>query len=397
LNRDKAIHAKPRAPVGDLGLVARLRAAMDEAGGDISFAEYMDLALFAPRLGYYSAGAEQFGSGGDFLTAPESSTLFAACVAVQVSEVLAGIGGGDICELGAGSGVLAVDLLERLAESDCLPRRYVVIERSAALRERQRAHLGSRLPELATRVEWLNAIPRDLCGVVLANEVLDVIPAHRFRVHAGGFHECRVAWRDNRFVWTERDCTGSGLAEHIEAILGGLEHRLPGGYVSECAPARQHFIADVGSRLKQGMLLLFDYGYGRAEYYHPQRSNGTLRCFHRHRTHDDPLILAGLQDISVHVDFTAIAQAALDSGLALAGYTTQADFLLATGLLDACEGVNPATRRYAELTAQIKRLTLPGQMGEAVKVLALTRRYDKGLLGFSGRDMRARLELEVRR
>jgi len=382
-------------PLGDPGLVARLRTAMDDAGGDISFAEYMDLALYAPGCGYYCGGSDLFGSGGDFVTAPESSPLFAACVATQLGEILAGIDGGDICELGAGSGALAADLLERLAESECLPRRYSIVERSAALRERQRAHLALRLPGLATRVEWLDAVPREFCGVVLANEVLDATPAHRFCVRAHGFAECRVAWRDNRFVWTQGECSGSRLAEHLEGILGALDHRLPAGYVSECAPARQDLIADVGARLKHGVVLLFDYGYGRAEYYHAQRSNGTLRCFHRHRAHDDPLILAGLQDISVHVDFSAIAQAALTSGLALAGYTTQAEFLLASGLLQACEGVDPGTRRFAELTAQIKRLTLPGQMGEAVKVLALVRAYDDSLTGFATRDLRNRLELKV--
>lgn len=395
MKRDKTTPAEVPAPLGAPALVARLRTAIEEAGGDISFAEYMELALYAPGCGYYCGGSDLFGSGGDFITAPESSPSFATCVATQLSEILANIAGGDICELGAGSGALAADLLAHLAESDGLPRRYCIVERSAALRDRQRAHLASRLPGLATRVEWLDAIPGEFCGVVLGNEVLDAIPAHRFRVRAeDGFVECRVGWRDDRFVWTEGECSGSRLAGHLEGILGALDHRLPAGYVSECAPARQDFIAAVGTRLKQGVVLLFDYGYGRAEYYHPQRSNGTLRCFHRHRAHDDPLILAGLQDISVHVDFTAIAQAALASGLALAGYTSQAEFLLASGLLEACEGVDPGTRRFAELTAQIKRLTLPGQMGEAVKVLALVRAYDDSLTGFSTRDLRNRLEVD---
>lgn len=382
-------HARPRE--GDPRLIALVREAIDAAGGGLSFADYMDLALFAPGLGYYSAGAGQFGSAGDFVTAPESSPLFARCVAAQVGEVLTVLEGCDICEVGAGSGALAVELLAQLAEAERLPQRYLIVERSAALRERQRERLNSRMPDVGRRVSWQDELPREFRGVVLANEVLDAIPAHRFRMHAGGFRECRVGWQDGRFTWTEADCSGSPLAEHLDAILRGLGHLLPDAYVSECAPARQHFIARICACLKQGLVLLFDYGYARAEYYHLQRSSGTLRCFHRHRAHDDPLILTGLQDISVHVDFTALAEAAVAGGLEVAGYTTQAEFLLATGLLEACRGVDPATRRHAELTAQIKRLTLPGQMGEAVKVLALVRAYEGTLMGFSTRDLRARL------
>lgn len=376
---------------GNPRLVALIRAAIEQAGGAISFAEYMELALFAPELGYYHAGADQFGSSGDFITAPESSPLFGRCVALQVGEVLSRLGGGDVCEVGAGSGALAADLLESLAEAGCLPRSYFVIERSPALRERQRTRLGSRLGDLAGRVSWQDELPRDFCGVVLANEVLDAMPAHRFRVHGAQLGECRVAWADGGFRWVEVDCSGSTLGKLIQSILCTLDHPLAEGYLSECAPARQRFIGSLGVSLNRGVALLFDYGYGRAEYYHPQRSSGTLRCFHRHQAHDDPLILTGLQDISVHVDFTAIAEAALGAGLHVAAYTTQAEFLLATGLLETCRGVDPASRQHAELTAQIKRLTLPGQMGEAVKVLALARNYDGSLVGFSGRDLRGRL------
>ena len=376
---------------GNPRLTALLRAAMDEAGGSISFADYMDLALFAPNLGYYHAGIGQFGGSGDFVTAPELSPLFARCVAELAGEVLSVLGGGDICEVGAGSGALAADLLECLAQAGRLPRRYLIIERSPALRERQHAHLASRLPDVAARVGWYGDLPSDFRGLVLANEVLDAMPAHRFRVHAGGFHECRVGWQDGRFQWVEAACSGSALAEHVGTILHSLNHALPEGYVSECAPARQRFVGGLGACLKQGVVLLFDYGYARAEYYHPQRSSGTLRCFHRHRAHDDPLILSGLQDISVHVDFTCVAEAAAAAGLEVAGYTTQAEFLHATGFLEACRGVDPASRRHAELTAQIKRLTWPGQMGEAVKVLALVREYEGALTGFSGRDLRGRL------
>ncbi len=372
-------------------LVQLLRDAIDAAGGSISFSEYMDLALYAPGLGYYSASAEQFGGGGDFVTAPETSPLFARSLARQTSEVLGELGDGDVCEVGAGSGALAADLLEALAESNCLPRRYWIIERSARLREHQQAILASRLPDLMARVGWCDDCPRRFRGMLLANEVLDAMPADRFRVHAAGVRECRVGWQGDRFCWIEADCSGSALGMHIASILDSLDYRLPEGYESECAPARQAWINRFGERFERGVALLIDYGYARAEYYHPQRASGTLRCFHRHRVHDDPLLMAGLQDISVHVDFSALAEAAAAAGLAIPGYTTQGEFLLATGILDACRDVEPTTRRYAELTAQIKRLTLPGEMGEAVKVMALARDYDGPLTGFSGRDLRGRL------
>lgn len=376
---------------GDPRLVALLREAIDEAGGSISFAEYMDLALFAPGLGYYSAGADQFGGAGDFVTAPESSPLFARCAALQVGQILSALGGGDICEVGAGSGALAGDLLKRLAESNCLPRRYFVVERSPALRERQQARLAESVPGIVDRIRWQDGLPQVFSGVLLANEVLDAIPAHRFRVCADGIRECRVAWRDGGFCWRDAEPGAGALTGQVEATLRTLEYELAHEYVSEWAPARQRFIGDLGASLKQGVALFFDYGYPRAEYYHPQRSSGTLRCFHRHRAHDDPFVLPGLQDISVHVDFTAIAESAAAAGLRVAGFTTQAEFLLSTGLLEACQGFDPATRQYAELTAQIKRLTLPGQMGEAVKVLALARDYEDALTGFRGRDLRGRL------
>jgi len=384
----------PRGAEGDPDLVALVRTAIDAAGGAISFADYMDLALFAPGLGYYSAGTARFGADGDFVTAPESSSLFARCVARQTGEVLAALGGGDVCEVGAGSGALAADLLEALAEAERLPRRYRIVERSPALRERQRSLLGSRDGALFERVEWCDELPPGIHGVVIGNEVLDAMPAHRFRLRAGTLKECRVASHDGGFQWVETDCAGSALARHAESVLGTLCHTLPDGYTSELAPVRQAFITRLGECLEEGVALLFDYGYARDEYFHPQRSSGTLRCFHRHRAHEDPLILTGLQDISVHVDFTAIAEAAqgdMAGDLEVSGFTTQAEFLLATGLLDACRDADPVSRRHAELTAQIKRLTLPSQMGEAVKVMALARDFDGALTGFSGRDLRGRL------
>jgi len=372
-------------------LVAVVRDAIDAAGGSISFAEYMGLALYAPGLGYYSAGSDQFGADGDFITAPESTPLFARPVARQIREIRDVLGGGAVCELGAGSGSLAGDVLACLADAGDLPDRYFIVEPSAALRERQEVRLRSCPMQVRQRVEWLEDLPSGFTGVILANEVLDAIPAIRFRVDSSGIRECRVACSGDRFRWIETDIDDASLAAQVTSILACLDEPLPAGYVSEYAPERQAWVRRLAGNVERGVALLFDYGYGRAEFYHPQRSAGTLRCFHRHRAHDDALILTGLQDISVHVDFTAIAEAAVEAGLSVSGYTTQAEFLLAAGLLDACRNVEPGSRRHAELTAQIKRLTLPGEMGEAVKVLALTCDYPGSLEGFSGRDLRNRL------
>jgi len=372
-------------------LIALVRRAIDAAGGAISFADYMDLALFAPGLGYYSGGADQFGGSGDFVTAPEISPLFARCMARQIVEIVDGLGGGAVCEVGAGTGALAGELLDALADAGYVPPRYTIVERSASLVQCQRESLASRQPKGSSKVRWKRDIPQDFRGVLIANEVLDAMPAHRFRMRGDGPRELGVGWRDGRFRWIEEEATGAAIAQHVQSMLHTLDHALAPGYEFECAPARQDWIGHLGARLEAGVALVVDYGYARAEYYHPQRSRGTLRCFHRHRAHDDPLVLTGLQDISVHVDFTALAEAAVAAGLALAGYTTQAEFLLATGLLEVCRDVDPASREHAELTAQIKRLTLPGEMGEAIKVLALARGYEGSLTGFSGRDLRARL------
>ena len=376
--------------IGNAKLVAVVRDAIDAAGGSIGFDEYMRLALYCPELGYYSASAGQFGEDGDFVTAPESTPIFARPVARQTREILAVLGGGEVCELGAGSGALAVDLLASL-DDDSLPGRYWIVEPSAALREAQRARLASSPPQVRQRVAWCDEVPSQFTGVIIANEVLDAIPAARFRVDDAGVRECRVGWSGDAFCWVESGIEEAPIVEHVHGILAGLDEPLPAGYVSECAPARQDWVRALAERLERGVALLFDYGYARSEYYHPQRASGTLRCYHRHRAHDDPLILTGLQDISVHVDFTAVAESAAESQLCIAGYTTQAEFLLAGGLLDACRGIAPGSRQHAELTAQIKRLTLPGEMGEAIKVLALARGYAGALTGFSGRDLRNRL------
>ncbi|MDX1433235.1 MAG: SAM-dependent methyltransferase [Gammaproteobacteria bacterium] len=392
---DRATLALPEpdaaARAASAALTKRIGDAIDAAGGAIDFAAYMELALYAPGLGYYSAGARKLGAGGDFVTAPEMSPLFATTLARELAPVLETLGGGAICEAGAGSGVLAAGVLAGLDALGQAPSRYLILERSAELRARQRDTIAARVPALAPRVEWLDDFPAaGFRGVVLANELLDALPARRFRVGGREPVELCVGRDGDRFRWTER-AVGGDDRRALDELLGTLAHALPPGYELEWAPARAAWTAEWGRRLGAGLVLIVDYGYGRAEYYHPQRVRGTLACHYRHRRHDDPFALVGLQDISVHVEFTALAEAALEAGLDVAGFTSQGEFLLAAGLLDVAGSPAGDARAQAELTAQIKHLTLPGEMGEAVKVLALTRELDAPLAGFSGTDRRARL------
>ena len=365
---------------------ALLRAEVEAGGGAIPFSRYMELALHAPGLGYYRAGWRTFGAGGDFVTAPETSPLFARAVARQVEQAMTSIGAREVIEIGAGSGTMAAQMLADLAPGGGV--RYRILEPSGALAARQRETIAARAPDALARVCWLDALPESgFRGVVLANEVLDALPVERFEVSANGTLEHCVGFRDGRPVWRSRPA-GSRLAREVESLQDEIGHRFAPGYVSEIGPARCAWAASIAERVERGLVLLMDYGFPRRELYHPDRRDGTLRCHFRHRRHDDPLVLCGLQDITAHVDFTAIARGC---GLDVAGFTTQGEFLLGCGLLDLVAGLDPGSREFVRLTAQIKRLALPGEMGEAIKVMALTRGIDAPLIGFSGRDHRARL------
>ena len=351
------------------------------SGGKISFARFMELTLYAPGLGYYVAGKYKFGVQGDFVTAPEIGSLFARCLAHQCQTILTSMDGGDILEVGAGSGVLAADLLLALEASDSLPERYFILELSADLCERQAEMLLRKAPRLVDRVHWLDALPDSFRGIVLANELLDATPVERFRVTESGLNQIHVAWEDGRFVWQEQP---------IDAAI--QLPTLSAGYVSEINLHAEAWVRSLGDILTQGVVLLIDYGFPRAEFYHPQRSQGTLMCHYRHRAHDDPLILVGLQDITAHVDFTAMAEAGTDAGLSLLGYTSQAAFLLGNNLDRIVAASDPNdVRAHLELTQQVKKLTLPHEMGELFKVMALGRGMQEPLRGFSMQDRRGRL------
>ena len=363
-----------------------IRVEIVRADGAIPFARFMELALYAPELGYYSAAKHKFGAAGDFVTAPELGPVFAQCVARQCAQILGELRGGEILEAGAGSGAFAVQLLLELERLGKLPERYLILEISSALRARQQTLFTDKASHLLERVQWLdNLPPAGFRGIVFGNELLDALPVERFRVHADSIASLAVGWEENRFVWRELPAS-EPVGKRI-APLG-----LPEGYESEIGFAAEGWVRSVADILEQGVLLLVDYGFPRGEFYHPQRNAGTLMCHYRHRAHADPLILAGLQDITAHVDFSAVAAAGVESGLSLLGYASQALFLIGCGLDEvAAQATSGDARAQLALTNEIKKLTLPHEMGELFKVIALGRGIDTPLTGFRMQDRRDRL------
>ncbi len=385
----------PDAVAHSQHLINTITQAIFDAGGAISFAEFMAQALYAPGLGYYSAGVRKLGAKGDFITAPEISPLFSHCVARQCQQVLAALNEGIILEFGAGSGIMAAEILKELERLDSLPLQYLILEVSADLQQRQRETLQAQVPQLLNRVQWLKSLPsHKLSGVILANEVLDAMPVQRFRLDEQQMSEFYVGLANSNnnptetpFVWQALPTRDKSLQAAVEA----LRSTLPIGYVSEINLALPAWIQSVADILATGLVLLIDYGFPSGEYYHPQRDQGTLMCHYQHYAHDNPLILIGLQDITAHVNFTAVAEAALVAGLHVSGYTTQANFLLNSGLPELLSAFDPDdTKNYLQQTQQAKTLILPSEMGELFKVMALTRHLDIPLLGFA-RDERARL------
>ena len=372
-------------------VVERIRDEIDAHAGWISFERYMELALYEPGLGYYSAGSTKLGRAGDFVTAPEISPLFSRCLANQCAQVLRDLPGAGMLELGAGSGVMAADVLAELAVQGTLPARYSILEVSADLRERQMALLKQRAPAAAGRVEWLERLPEEFRGVIIANEVLDALPVQRFRVRGPDINTLGVTWQLGRLDWSEAraDAALEAAVRGIEAELG---EALPDGYASEINLRLPAWIAGVAASLREGVALFIDYGLPRRQYYRPDRREGTLLCHFRHRFHDEPLIYSGVQDIGAWVDFTAVAEAASAAGLTVAGYTTQAHFLIGNGIESflAPQSDGELTGRV-QLARQAMLLTLPGEMGERFKVIGLSRGYDAPLRGFAVRDLAATL------
>jgi SAM-dependent MidA family methyltransferase len=367
-------------------VVAHIAASIVEAGGWISIADYMGAALYAPGLGYYVSGTRKFGAEGDFVTAPELTPLFGGALAAQVADVLAGASG-DVIELGPGTGRLAADMLAALAARGVLPERYRLLEVSPDLRARQREHLQHEVPALASRVEWIDVLPKRWHGALIANEVLDAVPPHVVVRRDGTWQERGVVLDGDRLVLADRP-----LAEG--ALLAAAQASFPahGDYASEINPAAQALVNSLARRCEAGALFCVDYGFPAAEYYHAQRSTGTLMAHYRHRALEDVLFLPGLVDLTAHVDFSAIAHSGVAAGMRLAGFTSQARFLVNCGVLDLLAQIgDPSSSSYLREAAAVQKLLAPAEMGELFKVLALTRGIDDVLIGFREGDRSHRL------
>lgn len=372
--------------------LAALKSAIAAHGGNLPFDQFMNLALYAPGFGYYVSGNQKFGAHGDFVTAPELSPLFSQCLAAQCAEVLAQLDRGEILEFGAGSGAMAAEILLELERLERLPVRYAIVELSPALRYRQQQHIAERAPHLLDRVSWLERLPEvGFQGVVLANEVLDAMPVHRFRVTAMGMQEQFVRFEDDALRTTWGSVQTAGLTDAVRLVLADVAP-VPDLYESEINLRLVPWVSALAERLDAGLVLLIDYGYTRREFFHPERHMGTLVCHFRQRAHADPTLLPGLQDITASVDFTAVAEAARATGLTLAGYTTQANFLFGCGLDNLLSRLDPTpVDAHLKALQMAKLLILPSEMGERFKVIGLTRRIDKRLRGFLVRDLSGRL------
>jgi SAM-dependent MidA family methyltransferase len=368
-----------------------VRERIGAAGGWLPFDVYMQLALYEPGLGYYSAGAHKLGAGGDFTTAPEISPLFGRCLARHCAQVLGALGGGDVLELGAGTGRLAFDVLTTLDALGCVPVRYRILEVSADLRQRQQQLLGTLPPMLAARVEWLDAAPREPWqGALLANEVLDALPVSVFTWRDGVPLERGVSLDERgALVWREQAASPELCAE-VERVRSDLGAQWPSDYTSELCPRVAPWIGEVTRAMTRGVALLIDYGAARREYYHAQREVGTLRCHYRHRALDDPFLHPGLADLTAWVDFTRVAEAADAAQLDVLGYATQMAALLGLGIEADVASHDDATLR-ARRASEARQLLMPNEMGENFKCMALGRGFDAPLDAFAHQDLRSRL------
>ena len=367
-------------------LVKLICSEIEMADGWIDFARYMHLALYTPGLGYYSGGTSKFGASGDFVTAPEISSLFGQTLARQAEQVLQETQG-DLLELGAGTGALCAQLLPELQKLDALPQHYFILEVSAQLREMQRQTLQQALPpELLSLVVWLDALPKTFNGLVLANEVLDALPVHIVQTSDKGLQQLGVGCKDGELVWNSQKMAAGKLRDKAAGL------NLPPGYRTEICPAMDGLIASLANMLQRGVLLFIDYGFPRHEYYHAHRSEGTLMCHYRHYAHGDPFLYPGLQDITAHVDFTAAAEAGVTNDLQLLGYCSQAQFLINCGITELLQQHMPQnTASYTRAAAEAQKLLSPAEMGELFKVLALGKGYSEALTGFVRGDKRHRL------
>ena len=370
-----------------MSLIQTLQAHLAEQH-EMPFADFMQLALYAPGEGYYSSGLQKLGKEGDFITAPELTPLFGKTLANQCQQILSTLQSPVIFEFGAGTGTLCVDILSHLADLNCLPESYCILEVSANLRQRQQELIQHKIPHLAQKVQWLEQWPETAFnGVVLANEVLDAMPVHRFMQTEEGIKESYITLNEhNELTEIFKSSQNQRLLTYISTQLN-LKN-LP--YLSEVNLFLNDWILNIYHMLNQGAVLLIDYGFPRHEYYHPDRNQGTLMCHYRHHSHPSPLLHPGEQDITAHVDFTHVAEAGQQAGFHIAGYTNQASFLLANGLLSLVYMLESEHEQFQAKQA-IKQLTQPSEMGELFKVIALTKNLDLDLNGFQLQDKRVSL------
>jgi SAM-dependent MidA family methyltransferase len=368
----------PEAAAHSRLLAELIASSILDAGGWIPFERYMELALYAPGQGYYAAGSRKFGSEGDFVTAPEISPMFARCIAMQARQVLEAVGG-DILELGPGSGALAADLFGELKAQGKAPKNYFLLEVSPELRDRQHTLLADRFPEDFDHFTWIDSLPQRFRGFVIANEVLDVVPFSLVYRRGTDLFERGVILTDSGFAWDDQAMVEGDLLSRVEAVFPPGDYE----YLSEVGLAAEGLVRTLAEGLDAGVALFIDYGFPEREYYHPQRSMGTMRCHYRHHFHGDPFFMPGLQDITAHVDFSAIARAAQQGGAEIHGFTTQAYFLISCGLAVMVSADDPTmTLSRLKATSAVHRLISPAEMGELFKVLAIGKGVDFPLLGF---------------
>ena len=365
-------------------LIACLKQQITDAGGSIPFDAYMEAALYHPEHGYYTNPAPLFGEKGDFITAPEISPLFSACLANQAKQILDTVNGASLLEFGAGTGKMASDIMNTLMDLQTPLARYFIVERSPALQEKQRETIQKHCPMLLEKVCWVDSVPDKFRGVILANEVLDAMPVKRFRVAESGIEEQVVRSTDQGF-------TLDWLATDDANIHACAKHNaLTKAYISEYLPSCDDWIREIANAIEEGVVLFIDYGFPASTFYHPSRHMGTLMCHYRHIAHADPLVYPGLQDITAHVDFTHVAMAGEKAGLMLSGFTHQAGFLINCGIEQFMTVTEDLQVQLAQ-TAAIKKLTLPHEMGELFQVIAFTKKWQEPLLGFKQFDHIARL------
>lgn len=363
-------------------------------GGKLSFTQFMEMALYTPSLGYYAAERPIFGAQGDFVTAPELTPIFSRCLANQVHDVLSKLdGGGDILEVGAGSGTMATDILLELEKLNGLPNRYIISEVSQTLQQRQHARIKTYAPHLLDRVSWIDALPASFIGVILGNEILDALPTHRVRFNHNKPHEeLFVSHENNQLMWVSGAPENDTLKDELNRIYREFGSSMPENYETEINLTSRKWVKKISKTLTQGVVLLIDYGFSEQEFYRPERSEGSLMCHYKHCAHSDPLTHVGLQDITAHVNFTDIAEVAFHNDMTISGFTTQTYFLLGCGLESFLNEIDiNDTKQFIAETQPVKVLILPEEMGDLFKVIGLSKNVDHDLLGFRVKNLLERL------